>query len=432
MTPQYKIKLQILLIFLIFSGFKIVAQNNLASMYHKLQENQPDLFEDLFYDWEAFDYDSGQMEKTIEKDPYKRSRYLLNLSVLGNSIYQGVVLSFAMSEIETLGTPPFTYNIYNRTALGKAFPLLFTGGMSIGSIIINYKKPVNPGLASAYMYGSLTGLLHGTFITSAFTRVDSSSPNRSFFLMGGLMSLAKGLWMTNFSKRNQFTSQEIDFAITSSFWGGFMGGCIGDIVTGGDPTGKGISIGLASGSIISTYLSKSLMKNRSITGGDLIVMNSAAGTGLLMGISINVFSANRLTSALGYITSIGSTLAGSYILTKHYSFTDIDGIKIVGGTSLGVLAGVVLIAGTQPTEIHSILFPIVSGAILGWAATTYHIMKRSHNRDHIIYRRQKKTNKLYYNLNPSGIVLNFRNQDAQLQMMQMGLSMDIVQLQYRF
>lgn len=438
MMPKNKLKLLISLSLLVFSGREMFSQNALAAVYRTLYLNQPELFDvsSGTLNNDKSDKETAHIsheEKTDEvKDPYKRTRLSLNMSVAASSIYQGAILSRIFSVKETLGAPPFTFDIYTRTAFGKAFPYLFIGAMSIGSIMKNSGQPVQPGLSGMYMYGSFIGLFHGTVIATSFADTNTSNYNRSIAFLSGSMSLAEGMWLTHFAKKNKLTSQETNFAISSNFYGGIVGAGLGGIVSNFENQFKILSLGFLAGSIGGTYFSKYMIRNRSITNGDLTFMNASSALGLFIGMSIHAHSENRLTTSLGYITSVGATFAGSYFLTKYYPFTTNDGFKITVGAGVGFLTGMGFSLAIQSKTFHSALFSMVSGAILGFAGTTYKIMKSNHIGDQLIYHKKKNKCQLRYNFNPNGLVLNLRNQDAQLKMMQSGMNVDLLQLHYRF
>lgn len=439
MIPQDRIILLISLLLLLFVNVhEIRSQNTLAPIFQTLLENHPELFETnsdtltsehLVKDSEI-EVTKGKSSNT--KDEYSKNRLSLNLCIAASSIYQGAIIANLFSVKETAGTPPFTFDIYTRTAFGKAFPYLFTGGMSIGAIIINAGKPIQPGLSSMYLYGSFIGLFHGTLISSAFTDNNASDYSQQIALWGGSLSLAEGMWLTYFAKKNKFTSQETNLAISTNFYGGIIGAGIGGIISNNENQNKVLALGALGGSIGGTYISKYLIKNRNITNGDLTVMNAASALGLFIGMTINVHSENRLMTSIGYITSIGSTFAGSYFLTKYHPFSVVDGLKITLGTGAGLLAGMGFSLATQSRTFHSALFSMVSGAILGFAGTTYQIMKSYHTGNQLIYQKKKTKNQLRYNFNPGGLVLNLRNQHDQLKMMQSGMNGELLQLQYRF
>lgn len=438
MIPQFILRLIIPLIILTFVTHNVCSQNALAHIYQTLLEKQPALLEGipdtLAGGLSVIDSGIDITEEKIIKsnDPYKKNRQSLSLSIAASSIYQGAVISHLFSRRETIGAPPFTFDQYSRTAFGRAFPYLFIGGMSIGAIIHNTNKPIQPGLSSMYLYGSFIGLIHGSLISSAFSDANDSNFSRRVAFGAGSLSIAEGMWLIYFAKKNKLNPREVNFAISTNFYGGILGASLGGIISTDENHFKIQSLGSLGGSIGGTYLSKYLLKNRNITNGDVTFMNAASALGLFIGLAINLHSNNRLTTSMGYITSIGSTFAGSYFLTKYHSFSTIDGLKITLGSGAGLLTGLGFSLATQSRTFHNALFSMVSGAILGFAGTTYQIMKSNHKGNQSMNQKKKIKNQLRYNFNPNGLVLNLRNQDDQLKMMQSGMNVELFQLKYTF
>ena len=190
------------------------------------------------------------------------------------------------------------------------------------------------GMVHGAIYGGILGATIGAFIKE-------DNPASVAVPLGIATGIGAGLVSRPIVKKLGWDEAQIRTAGSLNFWGGVIGGMMGDAVTGADegtPTARGILLGASLGATGGLLVGGAMAKNQKLTRGDVALVDTMAGIGAVGGLTLGMlmqpvqpeaYAVNSLLGAAGGI-AVG-VIAAPNTNTTPRRMLRVAGLAAAGG-----------------------------------------------------------------------------------------------------
>ena len=231
------------------------------------------------------------------------------------------------------------------------------------------------GMVHGAIYGGILGATIGAFIKE-------ENPAAVAVPLGIATGIGAGLVSRPIVKKLGWDEAQIRTAGSLNFWGGVMGGMVGDAVTGADegtPTARGILLGASLGATGGLLVGGMMAKNHKLTRGDVALVDTLAGIGAVGGLTMGMLMqpAQPEAYAVNSLLGAGAGIAIGVIAAPNSNTTPRRMLRVAGLAAAGGAVPFLLYAATydENTDGDERLvgalssLGLVAGAYIGFRIT---------------------------------------------------------------